>query len=127
MQRFFDNPKIFFKCKHFFDNVRKYPQHADKCGDNTCSTSHRAFIGALLDALEFYLQDEDIEDITNTASCGSQCYEKSDGSQDARRGSPDMITSQMLKKVWLRFASKNLTPDLEAKLWKALDVCHRYT
>ena len=26
----------------------------------------------------------------NTASCGSQCYEKSDGSQDALRGSPDM-------------------------------------
>ena len=78
----------------FFDNVRKYPQHADKCGDNTCSTSHRAFIGALPDAQEFYSQDEEdienIEDITNTASCGSQCYEKSEGSQDARRGSPDI-------------------------------------
>ena len=26
----------------------------------------------------------------NTASCESQCYKKSDGSQDARRESPDM-------------------------------------
>ena len=35
----------------------------------------------------------------NTASSVPKCYKKSDGSQDARKGYPDMSHSQMFQKV----------------------------